>query len=294
MLDKKKVFTLGGSGLVGSRFIDLYQDSFEFTSPTINELDILDQEALKQAVEDSGAKVLINFAAFTNVDKAEAEKGDKNGIVYKLNVLAAGQVAKLCQNLNLRLIHISTAYVFDGKKSDSPYKEGDKTNPINWYGFTKLEGEEEVLKNSSNATVLRIDMPYRSQYPEKKDFARFFYEELKKSNSIAAVGDQNITPVFIDNLAEVISGVVKKPLTGIFHVAPITSTTPLEFVRKLAEILKIEGVISSIDFAEFNKNRVASRPQHTWMDSQKIRDELGEVTKSVGDNISKLSKQLTG
>src|SRR3989339_935823 len=129
---KKEVLIVGGSSMVGSRFTELNRDHFTFEVPTENELNLLDMQSVNRVVGNSPVSTVVNFAAFTNVGKAEEEKGNKDGLAYKLNAKAVEGLARACKDSGKRLVHISTEYVFDGMKKHGLYKESDKQSPINW------------------------------------------------------------------------------------------------------------------------------------------------------------------
>ena len=107
-----------------------------------NQLDISNFSLLQNEIKMK-VDIIINCAAYTNVAQAEKEKQTANIV----NNIAVENIAKICSKENIQLIHISTDFVFDGKK-ESPYKENDQTNPLNYYGFTKLEGEKRILEKT--------------------------------------------------------------------------------------------------------------------------------------------------
>lgn len=272
----KKILLLGGSGLIGSRFLEL-NNSFTLLAPSSQELDILDREKLKQYFSGKEFDLVLNCTGYTNVDGAEDEKDDTSGLVYRLNVEGVAWIASLCNNFNRYFIHLSTDYVFAGKKEDSPYTEEDKTYPINWYGKTKLLGEEAVGENCSAFTIVRLEMPYSANYQTKKDFARFFLEKLKAKESITAISDQKITPIFVDDLVTALTRIIEKPTQGILHVTSTDPTSPYKFAKRLAAEFNLdEKLISSIDFESFNKDRQASRPKNSWLDVTKFINIYGQ------------------
>jgi dTDP-4-dehydrorhamnose reductase len=191
-----KILVLGGSGLVGSRFIELTKDQFTVDSPSHNDLDLLNSTEIANYLASSDAEAVLNLVAITNVDNCQDEDGDKEGNVYKLNSLVPQVLAQECQKTGKHLIHVSTDYVFDGEKTDAPYTEEDPTNPINWYGKTKCWAEEFVLAVDPNFSIVRPEMPYSAVFEKRKDFARFFLDSLKEGKEIKAIEDQHITPVF--------------------------------------------------------------------------------------------------
>lgn len=272
-----KILVFGGSGLVGSKFIELNSANFEIKSPSATEIDILNKYQLDKILDQENPEVVINFAAMTNVEAAEKEKDNKEGLVFRVNALGAKNVAISCKNNNIRLIHISTEYVFDGTKQDSPYTEDDRQNPINWYGVTKLFGEEYVLESGCQLTIVRISMPFSSHYQLKEDIARFFLEQLRMGNQIKAVADQKITPTLVNDISSALKVLLEKQSTGIYHVCSRDSMTPLEFAKTISEIFHLDyALISSVNLAEYNKNKQAKLLKYSWLNPAKFEKEFGD------------------
>jgi dTDP-4-dehydrorhamnose reductase len=284
----KKILILGGSGLVGSRFIELTSATYQIDSPSHNNLDLLNQEEIANYLGNSDAEVVLNLVAATNVDACEEEKDDEGGSVYFLNAMTPLKLAQECQRTGKHLIHISTDYVFDGEKSDAPYTEEDTPNPVNWYGKTKLIGEQNVLNVDPEFTVVRIEMPYSSHFEKKKDFARFFLESLQQGKEFKSIEDQNITPIFVDDLVKALLKFVEEKPAGIWHVASADSTTPYEFAQEVARQANLSPeLISPVKFAEFNVGRKASRPHHSWMSVKKFEQRFGtEVLEKNREGIA--------
>lgn len=273
----KKVLIFGGSGLVGSKFIELNSSLFEIKSPSANEVDILNKDKISKIVEEFEPDSIINFAAYTQVEEAENQNNEKGGICFQINVNGANNVARATQEFNKHLIHISTDYVFDGNKSIASYVEADKPNPINWYGQTKLRGETAVLESGSKAVIVRISMPYASHYQAKLDVARFFWEQLKIGKPIRAVEDQRITPTLVNDIANALKLLLEGNAQGFYHVASRGSVTPLEFAKTISEEFGFNySLISEITLDEFNKNKKAKLLKYSWLNPAKFEKEFGD------------------
>ena len=159
------LLTTGLSGLVGSKLAQSYQDKYDFinldTAHPIHPTDITDLDQVKWAVSHSSAEFIIHFAAFTDVNKAWQDRDNKSGPTYQVNVVGTDNLVKAASEMNHHLIHISTAFVFDGDKPNL-YQETDQPHPIEWYGQTKAWAEEIVQSADCPWTILRIDFPFRS------------------------------------------------------------------------------------------------------------------------------------
>lgn len=272
----KKIVVFGGGGLIGSRFISLHKDAFEIKAPKAKEIDILSEDLLKSFLEQENPDCIINFAAFTDVEEAEKEKDNKDALCFHINAIGAQNVAEACKKINKRLIHISTEYVFDGTKAESPYTEKDKPNPINWYGQTKLIGEQMVLEAGAEVAIARISMPFSAHYELKKDVARFFLEHLRSGNPVKAISDQKITPILVDDISNALKILLDNKASGIYHLASRDSVTPLEFVRTIAEIFNLDdSLIESMDLAEYNLKKQAKLLQNSWLSPVKFEKEFG-------------------
>ncbi len=258
---------LGGSGLVGSRVVDLWTDDAELIAPTHAELDILDDEALTAFLAQSKAPVVVNLAAWADVDGAEPERANRNGRVYALNARYPARLATLCGELGKYLVHVSTDYVFDGVNVDRAYRETDPTGPLCWYAETKLEGEQGVLATGAQACVARIEMPFSAQPHPKQDLARLCLARLRRSEPMVGVIDQRITPVFLDDAVRALGRISEARFTGTMHVAAAGWTTPYLFIRAIAARMGLStDLVAAETFADFAPKRAARRPQHSWLD----------------------------
>lgn len=290
----KKILVLGGSGLVGSRFIELTKDQFEVDSPSHNDLDLLNKQEIASYLANSDSEVVLNLVAITNVDNCQDEEGDKEGNVYKLNSVVPQKLAQECQKTGKHFVHVSTDYVFDGEKTDAPYTEDDPTNPINWYGKTKRWAEEFVLGVDPDFSIVRPEMPYSAVFEKRQDFARFFLDSLKEGKEIKSIKDQQITPVFVDFAVRAFAKIIEEKAGGIWQVASADSITPFDFAKEVARQAGLDSSkIMPVTFAEFNAGRKASRPHHSWMSIKKFEQRFGtDILKSNKEGISEFLKQI--
>lgn len=273
----KKVLVFGGSGLVGSKFIELSSQTFEIKSPLVTEADILNKDQIRKLAQEFNPDTVINFAAYTQVEDAESQKGDKEGGCYLINVVGAKNVAEICKEFDKKLIHISTEYVFDGKKSESPYIEDDKPNPVNWYGQTKYFGERFVLQSECFADIIRICMPFSAFYELKEDIARFFLEQLRNGAEITAVEDQRITPTYVADIGYALKVVIEAGKQDIYHVCSTNFTTPYEFAKLIANQFSLDaGLVKPVSFDEYNKGKKAKLLKNSWLSCAKFVSEFGE------------------
>jgi len=290
----KKILVFGGGGLVGSRFVELNRDNFNIKAPSVSVVDILKKDQVTKILEEENPHCVINFAAITNVEESEKEKGNKEGLCFQVNAIGAKNVAAACKQFDKKLIHISTEYVFDGTKADSPYTEQDKPKPINWYGITKLFGEEYVLESGCQSTIIRISMPYSSYYQAKSDVARFFLEQLKRNNQIKVVEDQRITPTLVRDIADALVVLLENQAKGIYHVSSKDFVTPLEFAKTIAETFHLDySLISVINLEEYNKNKQAKLLKYSWLNPAKFESVFGsEILHTVEEGLIIFKKEI--
>ncbi|OYT61240.1 dTDP-4-dehydrorhamnose reductase [Thermoplasmatales archaeon ex4484_30] len=266
----KRLLLTGGSGLFGQAFIDLVKKTPHEIYVTYNkhpldfenafQTDITDAIKVKQLIEKIKPDIVIHSAAFTNVDRCEIEKEK----AYEINAKATENIAKVAKEIDAKLIYISTDYVFDGKKG--LYKEGDKTNPINYYGLTKLEGEKAVIENCEDYVIARTSVIYGAN---KKNFATWVIEELKKGNQIKIITDQWVSPTLNIDLAEQILALIEKNEKGVFHTAGGERISRYDFVLKLAEFFNFDKKLV-IPATSDMMNWIAKRPRDSSLNVSKI------------------------
>jgi len=193
-----KILVIGSDGQLGLEFQKISNSlgSLSWIFSTIKTLDLLRLETINSFLNNINPTVIVNCAAYTNVDKAETE----SKLVNTINHTAVDIISRWTSDNNKKLIHISTDYVFDGL-SNIPLSENSKTKPVNEYGSSKLKGEIACLKNDPNSIVIRTSWLYSSF---GKNFVKTMIDLMKKNNSVKVVNDQIGSPTYAYDLAKVI------------------------------------------------------------------------------------------
>lgn len=270
---KPLVLGTGLNGLVGSKIVNSLSDVFTFDNLDIahpnRPVDITDEVQLQSVISSSQAKVLIHCAAFTDVTAAWLQNGDKSGPAYRVNVIGTENIARVCQNNNIHLIHLSTAYVFDGEKKD-PYVETDSPQAIEWYGQTKLWAEEAVMKMTNKWTILRIDQPFRSDPFTKLDIVRRIAAGLKTGTLPPQFKNHFFGPTFIDDLARVIKQVIVKDIKGLYHATNNEAWTDFDFAHQVAKLVKTKNQINAGDLEAYIKTSQRPYQRNTALNSDKL------------------------
>ncbi len=285
-----KLFVLGGSGFIGNELVQKASPSNEVLA-TYNNHNLIKQnflpvkfsfpenfEILKKIIIKEQPDVIINLIANTNLDYCENNK--KN--VYELNVIFTEKICKLCNEINSKLIHISSDYVFDGKNGN--YNENDQTNPVNYYGYTKQLSEEITLKYSKNV-VIRTSSVYDLKL--KTNFLKFVFEKLNKNEKVFAFNDVFSTPILIDDLVDCILKIVTYDESGIFHISGDECVSRFEFAKIIAQKLGFpEELIVPISMKSVEQN--ISRPQNSCLNNKKIKEIYDVQFSTLEENIGRL------
>lgn len=287
---KIPIISTGMSGLVGTRVKELLKDKFEFTDLSLTtNVDITDFDSVIKNVEKSEAKVIVHLAAKTDVDACEDDKilGEE-GAAWQINVEGTRNIAKAAEKTGKRVIYISTDFVFDGARAY--YDEEDKPNPVNWYGYTKFEGEKIILSYGTESTVLRIAYPYRAKFSEKKDFVRRIMEKMEKKEKVVGLTDQIFTPTFIDDIAEAIELFLDRELPGIYHVVGSQSLTTYDAIMLIADVFGYKTDIEKSIRSKYFLDR-AFRPFKLALKNDKIH-KLGVYMKRFDEGLKEMKIQL--
>lgn len=270
-----KVLVVGGNGLLGSKIVKLVQTRYDCV-PTHRtrpldfgslKLDITSQEEVFHVFRTVNPNMIIHVAAETNVDKCETDRE----WAWKVNAEGVANVAKACGKMNLKLVFVSTDYVFDGEKGF--YTEEDKLNPINYYGLTKLKGEEFVREYCKDYLIVRTSVLF-GWHPWKKNFVTWAIEALRSRKGIEVVKDHFNSPTLADNLAEALLEMVEKDFKGVYHTSGSERISRYEFVVKIAKVFDLDiSLVKPIKMKEL-KAWVAKRPRDSSLCIDKAQRKL--------------------
>ncbi len=296
----KKVLVIGGTGMVASRFVDLAKNILNITSIDEKTLDITDNAAVEKYLEKNKFDAVINFAAFTNVDAAERETGNEEGLAYRLNVLGPKNLAEYCNDNNIFLVHISTDFVFPGTEGEpGPYDEDaplpETPTGIGWYGWTKNRAEVMIQNTSTDYAIVRYAYPFRAApFELKSDWARGVIKLYEEKKLYPLFTDQTQSVIFIDDLVEPLIKIVDGKLNGVFHIASKDTTTPYEIASYLLE--KYVGKPIELEkglMAEFLKAPGRTpRPRIGGFKVEKTQGKLGVQFKTWKEMVDGFVKQL--
>jgi dTDP-4-dehydrorhamnose reductase len=283
----------GASGQLGrsiKSLVKLQNISNSFVFTTRDQLDLSYLNNIQSYFKDHKFDLIINCAAYTKVDKAELDEKQANLI----NHLAVKQIAEIAQNKNIKLIHISTDFVFDGFKSQ-PYLESDATDPLNIYGKTKLAGENAVISIMKfNAIIIRTSWVY-SEYGN--NFVDTILKLVKNGNELNVVSDQIGTPTYASDLGLAILNIIRsekfnrnKQESQIYHYSNKGFCNWYIFAKEIIKILGSNCILNSIKTEDYLTT--AKRPRSTVMSTDKISLEFDLKINFWKDSLKVCMKRL--
>ena len=238
-------------------------DTFFFTDKS--NLDITNFEEVSRFVSANNITVIINCAAYTNVDNAE----DEPNLATKINSDAVQNLAEIAKEKAIKIIHISTDYVFDGT-SEIPYVETSKTNPQNVYGVSKLRGEQALLKvNPDNSIIIRTSWLYSNV---GNNFVKTMLKLSQEKESISVVSDQIGSPTNVYDLAKAILQIIpllKSNGVQVYHYANRSNCSWFQFAKEIVKLSKNKCVVLPISSKKFNSK--AKRPKFSLLNTAKIQ-----------------------
>ncbi len=266
----------GSSGQVGSEIQALatnYKYNFFFTDK--DDLDISNENEINNFVEINNVDIIINCAAYTAVDKAEEDKESADLV----NHLAVKHLAQISKEKNIKLIHISTDYVFDGK-AHMPYIEDDTTNPNGIYGKTKLDGEIAMQNiNPKNSIIIRTSWVYSSF---GANFVKTMLRLGKEKDSLGVIFDQVGTPTYAKDLAKAILEIIPKldshvkhdweSNVKIYHYSNEGVLSWYDFAKEIMKMAKLDCKINPIETKQYPTP--AKRPHYSLLNKSKIKNEF--------------------
>jgi dTDP-4-dehydrorhamnose reductase len=263
-----KVLLLGHKGMLGTDLLTQMRLHHEVVGMDKEEIDITSADDCAKAIDDIAPQIVINAAAYTNVDGCETAREE----CFAVNAEAVKNIAEACSNKNIQIVHFSTDYVFNGSGS-SPYKEDEKCDPINTYGASKLVGECYLQTLAKNYIIIRTAWLYGVY---GKNFVRAILEKAKTTQRLTVVDDQLGSPTHTKDLAAAVEHLIEKNASGIFHVTNRGSCSWYQFAVKILQEAGIDDVeVSPIKSDQLA--RAAKRPAYSIMSMQKFIATTGKA-----------------
>ncbi|MDP4186270.1 MAG: dTDP-4-dehydrorhamnose reductase [Bacteroidota bacterium] len=287
----KSILVTGSNGQLGNEIRRLAENfDLDFIFTDVSELDITDEAQVNTFIRDLKPEFVVNCAAYTAVEKAE----DDREFASLLNAKAPGFLAEYCAKYNVRMIHVSTDYVFDGKNY-KPYCEDDRVNPLSVYGKTKLEGEILVKLALKNSMIVRTSWLYSSF---GNNFVKTMIKLGKSKDKITVVSDQIGTPTYAADLASFIVDTINNTLNGtkefvpgIFHYSNEGVCSWYDFAQEIMTLCNLPCTVLPIESKNYPVR--VERPFYSVLNKAKIRDTFGVEVPYWKTSLVKCLKEIT-
>lgn len=294
-----RVIVIGASGLLGSNVVATAHErnwevigTYHSSSPefdvSLSELDVCDEERFGTLLDSHDPDAVVNCAAMTDVDECERNPDRAR----EVNGRAPRRLARKCDESDVRFVHVSTDYVFDGD-AETPRRESDETGPIQVYGESKLEGERSVLEVHSTPMVIRPSFIYgvHRATDELAGFPRWVRDRLVANESTPLFTDQWITPTRAGQAAKALLDLLSREETGLFHVASRSCVTPHQFGEVLGRhVTDSEG--SLVESSMSDLSRPADRPAYTCLNVDKVESTLGRPQPTLEEDVDAIAGSI--
>jgi dTDP-4-dehydrorhamnose reductase len=285
-----KIATIGAGGRLGAALVRAFQNKYQVTGFDRSQLDLTNLGDLREKLRATDFDVLINTAAFTNVDRCETERD----LAFLINGEAPGLLAAICRERGAKLIHFSTDYVFDGSKR-APYTEEDEANPISAYGESKLAGEKNVLAAKAEHLVVRVSWVVG---PDRPSFVDAMIKRAQENESVDAIADKFSTPTYTLDIAAMLPRFFARDAdyTGILHFSNYGQCSWQEYAQWALECCQAAGLSLKTTTVAPSKLKdmtswIARRPVYTVLSTAKYTEITGTAPRAwreaVGDYITR-------
>jgi dTDP-4-dehydrorhamnose reductase len=279
-----KIVILGAGGRLGAALMRKYRGKYDIAGFNHAELDLANLDDVRVKLGAMNFDVLINTAAFTNVDACETER-DR---AFRINAEAPGILAEICNEKDAKLIHFSTDYVFDGEKR-APYTEKDPANTISAYGESKLAGEKNVLAAEDGHLVVRVSWVFG---PDRPSFIDAMIKRAQQDEKIDAISDKFSTPTYTHDIAHMLPQFYDRRVAGgILHFANAGKSTWQEYAQWALDCCRDAGIslkgrtVGALKLSEMT-NWVARRPVYSVLSTAKFTDLTGRAPRAWRDAVA--------
>jgi dTDP-4-dehydrorhamnose reductase len=265
-----KILITGAKGQLGNKLIEILGKDHQLILTDSDNMDITDINIVKKVISKEKPDYIIHGAAYTKVDKAEEEID----LCRKINSTGTKNIATVAKEFDIKLIYISTDFVFDGLKK-SPYTESDKPNPLSIYGLTKYEGEEFIREICNKYYIIRVAWLF-GELPiggAGTNFVEIMIKLAKERSSLNVINDQIGSPTYTGDLVEIISKTITgSPEFGTYHFSGTGACSWYDFAKEIFAQTKINIDLKPIPSAEYPQK--AKRPPYSYLDKTKIEKAL--------------------
>jgi len=288
-----RIAVTGSRGQVAASLAERTPDGVEIVTLSRPNFTLEDRSAVRACVEAASPDVVINAAAYTAVDKAEAEED----LAIRVNGEGAGHVAEAAARIGVPLLHLSTDYVFDGAL-DRPYREDDSTGPTGAYGRSKLVGEKLVAERSPDSAILRTAWVYS---PFGANFVRTMLRLNETRDEVGVVADQRGNPTSALDIADALLAIARRmrsdsspSLRGVFHMTGSGEATWADFAEAVFENAHVQGRrftrVKRIGTADYPTP--ARRPANSRLDNGKLQRVYGLALPEWRDSLADCCRRL--
>jgi dTDP-4-dehydrorhamnose reductase len=279
-----KIVILGAGGRLGAALMRGYRDKYDITGFNHAQLDLASLDDLRGKLSAMSFDVLINAAAFTNVDLCETEPAR----AFLINAEAPGVLAEVCKAKDARLIHFSTDYVFDGEKR-APYTEENQANPISLYGESKLAGEKNVLSAENRHLIVRVSWVFG---PDRPSFIDAMIKRAQQDPKIDAISDKFSTPTYTHDIVLMLPQFFDRGVeSGILHFANGGKCSWQEYAQWALDCCEHAGValeaktVGAISLNDMT-NWVARRPVYSVLSTAKYTELTGTAPRAWREAVA--------
>lgn len=264
-----KILLIGANGQLGSDIKKVFrkESDIDLVPLTDRDIDVTDDKGMESVIEAQDPDLIINTAAFVNVDLCE----DEIELSFRVNAFSQKTICRLCRKIDCRYIVFGTDYVFDGNQR-TPYKEEDKPGPINMYGISKLAGEQIVQYMLEKYYIIRVSGLYGVSGPvgKKYNFVDIIWERAQKGETLDVVDDQRLTPTSTWDVANKLLELIPLHGYGIYHMTNTGDCTWYEFAEEIVKLGDFKTELRRVKTGHFGEKAI--RPGYSVLDNVRLRE----------------------
>jgi dTDP-4-dehydrorhamnose reductase len=279
-----KIFLTGKQGMLARAIAEVLAPRHQIIAMSHAEADITDAPAIAKAIQAARPDVVVNAAAFTDVDACESQPE----LAMRVNGEGPGNIASACRKMKIPMMHFSTDYVFDGEKR-APYTEEDEPRPFSIYGKSKLEGEHRVAQTLEKYWIVRVCGVFG---PYRKNFVSLVVDLGRKGGPLRIVKDQCLAPTYTFDATNGIEQILLRGASGIYHLTNQGFTSRVDFTKGILREAGF-GYVEVIPISAEETKRPAPRPKNSQLENARLKREGIALLPAWPDAVRRYLAQLS-